>query len=869
MPIFISTRAAGVARLLLVGAVVAAGAAPLFAQAPTYRELEENVPQGFTPLCEADFNGDGALDLLTTGGVLMNDGGGRFAPPTAGLPLPALLPGYTGPTVAAAGDFDGDGDVDAFVAPRGSGSNPNGPAILQNVGGGTLALLNVALPPLPPPSASNCDLRIARALAADLDADGKSDLVFSRSETNCTGQVNYWRGGAGLNFTAFPLGGGFWGHPQAAKDVDADGDTDLLMTGWTALPVGVNYPCYVLVNNGSGAFPTNVSLGVPSNTSTYTGTFGDFDGDGVVDCALVTRSVGSFFDVLTYVRGLGSLAFGPLIPGPTAPMNELAHVVAVDADGDGADDAAFASPVELPTNTAPTEAAPLRIFAGSATGFAAAPLQSLPYMVPARFPAFDVDGDGDRDVLYREPNGLVRVAFARGGPTLAVVGTPLPTGFGSGLRVQATDVDGDGDLDLVDPSLHSGPALSWNEALSDGHGGLSAATTQVGAAAAPGRIAFVDWDGDGDRDAFAGEHPTAAAPFRVFLRSPGGTATTLTVGPAGAETTSVQVVDLDGDGDQDVLCTGKPSTVRSLVAFTNLGGGAWSGPTSLDGVHSTWTAAVADFDGDGDLDVITGNAAAGAGPADNCRLVRQSPTGWSSIPFSPAVTSSVALAGDVDADGDADVVLGVRTYLNDGAGNFVAGPLTGAPVPNFLYSRLARVDDDAFPDLVDVFDYRLGLGNGAFGPAVAHAPYVGGLQIPIPATNGFADIDGDGDGDLVLADGRLLTNVKRQLARGVLARPGRTASLEIYGAAGAPVDVFAATGLLTQPLALGFWGTLFLDPATAVPIASGFLDGSGRLTMPLPVPNVPALVGLSLWWQAALPAQGKLTGTKETEILAF
>ncbi len=110
---------------------------------------------------------------------------------------------------------------------------------------------------------------------------------------------------------------------------------------------------------------------------------------------------------------------------------------------------------------------------------------------------------------------------------------------------------------------------------------------------------------------------------------------------------------MDGDGDLDVI-TGNVGQTNK-VYLGNGSGGFSTGTavgTDLDQTHSV---ALGDVDGDGDLDVIAGNW----GQTDKVYLGNGSGgfSGGVAIGTDTDHTTSVAL-GDVDGDGDLDVIAG-------------------------------------------------------------------------------------------------------------------------------------------------------------------------------------------------------------------
>jgi hypothetical protein len=128
-----------------------------------------------------------------------------------------------------------------------------------------------------------------------------------------------------------------------------------------------------------------------------------------------------------------------------------------------------------------------------------------------------------------------------------------------------------------------------------------------------------------------------------------------------------------------------------------------------------------------------------------------------------------AAAGDVDADGDADLVLAVEfrpnvLLLNDGAGRFRPAPAEMLPAPprDSEDAALADFDGDGDIDLAVVSEdderneFYLNDGAGGLAPHHARLPVAG-------VSNGLAvaDVDGDGDFDIVIGNNgpdRLLLN---------------------------------------------------------------------------------------------------------------
>lgn len=199
--------------------------------------------------------------------------------------------GISGGNKFIAGDFDGDGDTD--LANR----NPTNTGVQywRNNGDGTITELNGASNPFKdvtfPNSASNFSAMYL--LTGDLDGDGDQD-VFNEYHD---GQPALYRNdggsftvlqGAGTNpLDAFGLALGGGKFRAIAADFDGDGDTDLVNRNSTS--TGVQY----WRNNGDGTFTELTGTGNPlasvtfaSDINSFTAPLlaaGDFDGDGDID----------------------------------------------------------------------------------------------------------------------------------------------------------------------------------------------------------------------------------------------------------------------------------------------------------------------------------------------------------------------------------------------------------------------------------------------------------------------------------------------------------------------------------------------------------------------------------------------------------
>ena len=149
--------------------------------------------------------------------------------------------------------------------------------------------------------------------------------------------------------------------------------------------------------------------------------------------------------------------------------------------------------------------------------------------------------------------------------------------------------------------------------LNDGAGHFSGGWTLADARTTEGGIAVADFDGDGDLDALVtnGFRDEGAYPTRLFWND-GGTGQFVDSGQALNETMGAEVAagDLDGDGALDVVVANMdlPNEIWLNDGHgTLVDSGLRLGAIPPEG-HST-VPSLGDLDGDGDLDVLIGDLA--------------------------------------------------------------------------------------------------------------------------------------------------------------------------------------------------------------------------------------------------------------------
>jgi uncharacterized repeat protein (TIGR02543 family) len=303
-----------------------------------------------------------------------------------------------------------------------------------------------------------------------------------------------------------------------------------------------------------------------------------------------------------------------------------------------------------------------------------------------------------------------------------------PAGLPAGGTVALGDLNGDGRIDIVvSGKVFMGTVSGWSA-----HG----TTPSFGSG---GYVALGDLDGDGDLDAVMNGGVWLNNGTGAFSAHP-----TTPVFSADAFT-SVSLGDLDGDGDLDLVATGDQ---RVFVYVNNASGSLTPHPTvptvgSLTANKSMQHAALADLDGDGDLDVLAVLTDTAGGPSSNL-VLRNGGSGNLSQAGSFAGNTRVALA-DVDGDGDPDALTDTTTgvWRNAGTATFSAHP----SATNFagVVTSFAAGDVDGDGDLDVLASHNpgstevwLNVNAGSFGITATASPQAGGSVTctPNPVSSG-------------------------------------------------------------------------------------------------------------------------------------
>ncbi|OUJ74254.1 hypothetical protein BXP70_11050 [Hymenobacter crusticola] len=243
--------------------------------------------------------------------------------------------------------------------------------------------------------------------------------------------------------------------------------------------------------------------------------------------------------------------------------------------------------------------------------------------------------------------------------------------------------------------------------------------------------------------------------FTTQVKPSSGTFATSAEATLGFSPSSTAVADIDGDGDLDLLATN--SSPNWVSVHLNDGKGNFSEDWTESGVgRSPKSLRMADFDNDGDLDFVV---ISGGGNGASVSVGLNDGTGH--FPGRTSVdvgftttTDRLVTVGDVDGDGSQDLLIaadgGIFVSLNNGTGRFGAlSPKLAVTQTTAVDMNTADLDNDGDLDLLvaTTSAHRLHvlLNNGAGQFSYAYA-----LHLPAsPSALATADIDGDGDLDVL------------------------------------------------------------------------------------------------------------------------
>lgn len=638
---------------------------------------------------------------------------------------PALNIGSAYINNSYSGDIDGDGDIDLILS-----SYVDNPIILVNQGGFVFTKGEIPI---------NSNGFIFNGILADFDGDSDLDFFVQDGPYNSPTSSMWLNDGLGdfteqaITFPASDADGDGW----KAADIDGDGDLDIIgETGQISFP----YRSYITIfPNNALDFSDTTALKNPDPTdpSSRFVNLMDADGDNEIDIVYkgYVTSVGQSLQVF-----LGDGLGGFTDSGNYLYTNDFDDSDTLDIDNDGDTD--------LIGDESIYPAAGIRPLLNNGSGvFSEGTLISIPYNqgVNDLF-AEDIDGDGFQDLVV---NTGVDSTFLFNGDG---IGAFAQYAKFEGSSVPADlDADGDGDLFLYDGSVST---------LQNIGGGSFAPGSDLVVVSSTYDIDLVDIDSDGDLDLIQGSQLQS----RVWSND--GLANFTVSQEIGKQGYSQVFGDLDADGDPDMIRAIEEGYTPGLDIWSNAGGSLSYNSNVAGGIFEFKKIDLVDVDGDGDLDIV-GIVERSNGSSSLLSYGNDGSFAFSNLDTLTLVNEPQDISfGDIDGDTDIDVVIayeyggvGFRPFINDGLGNFTGGTIVPPPQVSAQVSDvdLGDLDGDGDLDLFVSNAYRLE-GNPAGDSYVFLNDGAGiftdsGNNLAITNYNYKSflnDIDQDGDMDIIL-----------------------------------------------------------------------------------------------------------------------
>lgn len=667
------------------GDAIVGGRTLVYYASPNYQKvLIATSKTEFTTDCQAvDVNGDGLIDVVTADG---NSGNNViwFENKGPGQTFIRREVGAHGNWAhdIEVGDFDNDGKMDVITQGNGAMN-----AFFQNADGSWVIRNLAAI------RKSGSGIGIG-----DINGDGRIDIV----------QGGWWAANPGARngswvLTQFTTG--FDGsYTAAVGDLSGDGKPDVILAeqhdraelSWFQAPANPSQGGWTkrILANDMGAHKINLV---------------DLNRDGRLD--VVT---GLELDSLRVYRNLGNQMFG----GQTLNSTGCHNTVAGDLNGDAYPDILCVNyignpPVEVYFNVptaAPTPTPGNSTSPTPTSGTLALNRWTYVQVDSSRdWPYFglamgDVTRDGKADIasgryFYRNPGGNMAGSWSR---------TAFPVNVDAMLIV---DVDGDGQLDVIGEWL---PNIYWLKPNADGSQWTAKIIATIPAVEHRnsqgyklGRInpndpksQIVLTGGDGVYYLQIPQNPSV------------GNWSTVKIGSSTSEDL-LAVGDLNGDGWDDVVAS-DVTNGKTLYWYQNPKTGAANWTRRTVGTITGWgdRAEMADINGDGRLDIIT---ASENGSADEAQ------TFWFETPMDPTQmaftrrmiadqgsTNSLSVA-DMDGDGRPEVITGehrgalrVRIFKTRDNGQTWTDTLVSSGKESHLGARVFDMDGDGDLDILSI-----------------------------------------------------------------------------------------------------------------------------------------------------------------------
>lgn len=535
------------------------------------------VSAGYEGMASGDIDKDNDTDLVLQGVWLRNPGG--TAARTPGNWSQHTIGSAPGNFKALVVDLNKDGKVDVLFSSSEdtadvdwwtpTGSDPTGAWTKRTI-------VN--------------SLEKAHTLqAADMDLDGDLDVVLAQMHTSAATEIMIMENTDG-QATAWQKQvvdtGGI--HNGVVADIDKDGDYDIYGANWTGNP-----PVKLWINHLETIARWTYIQVSSAHAQTFGLAFPDVNVDGKKDIAS-----GRY-----WYRNPGGDMTGVWVQSPLPDGMHAA--LTLDVDGDAL--------VDLIAQKDEGDIALYWLEATSSAGSAwnAVKVGTVPQASHALgaqgYRVGQVEAGGKSEVLFSSGGGIYYFRIpatptAGNWPRIFVNSNPSDEGLALG------DIDRDGDLDIAATTGDS-KRVEWYR--NPGNGSENWAAFHIGSfqeALYPDRTEVADVNDDGRLDILVTEENGGDTDAQTFWWAAPADPTSANwprqLITNQATTNSMDVADMDADGDVDVILAEHRGTKKLAIWYNDGSGNLVEAPVS-SGKESHLGARTVDLDGDGDLDIVS------------------------------------------------------------------------------------------------------------------------------------------------------------------------------------------------------------------------------------------------------------------------
>ena len=359
----------------------------------------------------------------------------------------------------------------------------------------------------------------------------------------------------------------------------------------------------------------------------------------------------------TVTNPVSFLTFDDAVATPVTVGTAPLSVAVGDFNGDGIQDLA----------TANNGSNSVTILLGNGDGsFTAAAAPPGAFSGTSDIVVADYNGDGKLDLaVLNGGNNTITILLGNGDGTFSVPDVTTPTTGSNPLSMVGGDFNGDGHMDLAVANYRSNTVTIL---LGNGDGSFTATAATPATGVFPAAIVAGDFNNDGKLDLAVdnqcGTGSCAVGTVTILLGDGTGNFTPTQASPStGSGPVTMAVADFNGDGNLDLAVPsdcGASGTCGTNGAVTILLGDGTGNFTVGASMPATglrpYGVVVGDFDGDGNLDLATAN-----NDSNTVSVLLGDGTGNFTPIASPPTTGSAPIfpaVGDFNNDGLLDIAVG-------------------------------------------------------------------------------------------------------------------------------------------------------------------------------------------------------------------